>query len=350
MMESSNAPLMSVVIPNYNGAAYLEACLRSLMKQARRDFEVLIVDNASTDSSIETALRACPQARILPQERNLGFAGGVNAGIRVARGAWVAVLNNDTEAAEDWAAACAAAIDRHADAVFFACRILEMSHRETVYSAGDCYLRAGIGYRRGQEQPDGPLYDPEVPVFSACGCAALYRRSVLEELGGFDERFFAYLEDLDLGLRLQCLGRAGFYVPQARVYHWGSATGGGEFSSLGVRLRTRNSILLLLKSVPATILRRTVPMVLAAQLWWLLRVLRHGRLISYLRGTWQALCMAPAMLGSRRELRGQWTAESVARLWQSILQSEALARQDYLPEPAGRSSRFLKWYFGFFCR
>ncbi len=348
MTKSNESPLISVVIPNYDGARFLERCLRALAIQARKDFELLIVDNASTDDSIETASRVCPQARVLRLERNLGFAGGANAGLAASRGDWVAILNNDTEVAGDWISACTAAIERHPDAAFFACRILEMERRETVYSAGDCYLRAGIGYRRGQEQPDRPAYDREIAVFSACGCAALYRRTLLAELNGYDERLFAYLEDLELALRIQLLGYVGYYIPQARVYHLGAATSGGEFSPMGVRLRTRNSILLLLKSVPASILLRTIPMILAAQAWWLLRVVRNGRLACYLRGVGQAMSLIPSIYRSRRRLRRLWKPDSVERLWRAILNSESLARQDYYPAPPSKPSRFLSWYFGFF--
>ncbi len=348
MTKSPEAPLISVVIPNYEGASLLERCLRSLSAQTRKDFEVLIVDNASTDASIETASRVYPQARILRLERNLGFAGGANAGFSASRGEWVAVLNNDTEVTEDWISSCAVAIARRPDAAFFACRILEMKQRETMYGAGDCYLRAGIGYRRGQGQPDGPAYDEEITVFSACGCAALYRRSVLTELGGYEEKLFAYLEDVELGLRMQVLGHVGYYIPQARVYHLGSATSGGEFSPMGVRLRTRNSILLLLKSVPASILCRTIPMILAAQLWWLLRVIRHGRPTCYLQGIGQAMSLMPSIYRSRSRLRRLWDQDSVERLWQSILSSESLARRDYHPSAPARPSRFLQWYFDFF--
>ncbi|NWG13000.1 MAG: glycosyltransferase family 2 protein [Acidobacteria bacterium] len=348
MKKPGEAPLVSVVIPNYNGAPLLQRCLCSLAAQTRTDFEVVLVDNASDDGSIELASRFYPQARILRLERNLGFAGGANAGLAAAWGEWVAVLNNDTEAAPDWIEGCAAAVSRHPDAAFFACRILAMEQRETLYSAGDCYLRAGVGYRRGHGRPDGPAYDMEITVFSPCGCAALYRRSLLKKLGGFDERLFAYLEDVELGLRMQMLGHVGYYIPQARVYHIGSATSGGEFSPMTVRLRTRNSILLLLKTVPASILGRTVPMILAAQTWWLLRALRHGRLACYLRGLGEALRLTPSFYGSRRKLRGSWTQDSVCRLWQSVLASESLARQDYFQSPPAMRSRFLGWYFGLF--
>src|SRR5881296_2248939 len=128
------APFISVVIPNYNGAGIIGACLESLERQTVSDFEVLVVDNASRDHSLEVIRRLAPEATILAQEKNLGFAGGVNAGIQAARGEWIAVLNNDTEVAENWLEEAASAIQRNPDAAFLACRILDYDNRLFVYS------------------------------------------------------------------------------------------------------------------------------------------------------------------------------------------------------------------------
>jgi hypothetical protein len=344
--SQTETPLISVVIPNYNGAACLEPCLRSLNRQTYRHFEVIVVDNASSDQSVEMTRREAPQARIVQQRQNLGFAAAVNRGIEAARGDWIAVLNNDTEAPEDWLAECAAAIARHPDASFLACRILEYDRPGRIFSAGDCFLRAGIGYRRGQEQADHERFDLEMPIFAACGCAALYRRIALADHGGFDERFFAYLEDVDLGLRLQAAGAQGYYVPRARIYHRGGTTSGGEFSPLAVRLRTRNAILLLLKSVPGPVLWRSVPMILISQFYWLGRVLAHGRLFSYLCGMAGIIPLIPVMLRNRRVLRATW-AESGDRLWRSIQESELMVRDD-CSRCHPDSSHFLTWYFRLF--
>jgi GT2 family glycosyltransferase len=347
MDSTANLPLISVVIPNYNGARYLESCLRSLHSQTYTKMEIVVVDNASEDQSAAIIRRAAPEALLLQQGRNLGFAGGVNAGIRACRGEWIAVLNNDTEAARDWLEAWVQAALNHPDAAFLAARILEISDRRRLYSAGDCYLRAGLGYRRGQERQDGEAYQRGCEIFAASGCAALYRRDALEKMEGYDEDFFAYLEDVDLGLRLQAAGYRGYYVPQAEVYHYGAATSGGEFSPLAVRLRTRNSLLLLLKSVPATIVLRCLPMIFAAQASWLWRVIAHKRLVSYFRGLCGALLLAPSMIGKRTRLRAYWR-NSRQLLWQRILQSEALARNDFSPPEAEPISLFLRWYFRLF--
>jgi GT2 family glycosyltransferase len=347
MTSLSVTPLVSVVIPNYNGAALLEGCLKSLMLQTYSSMEIIVVDNASRDHSVELVRQLLPGAVLLVQKQNLGFAGGANAGARAAKGEWIAVLNNDAEVAEDWLAECVAAVNRHPQAAFLACRILCFENRNIVYSAGDCFLRAGIGYRRGQELPDCDDYRKDIEIFSACGCAALYRKSAFDAAGGYDECFFAYFEDVDLCLRMRTLGYRGFYVAGAKAYHRGGATSGGEFSPLAVRLRTRNSVLTLIKNLPVQILWRCTPMVLLAQLSWKSRVLANGRLLSYLRGLAGILWLLPEMLHKRKQLRRHWK-RLPERLWKSILYSESLAREDYMLHPRGQGSTFLKWYFRMF--
>jgi GT2 family glycosyltransferase len=347
MNSISNLPLISIVIPNYNGARYLDPCLRSLQSQSYTNIEIVVVDNASDDRSVEIVRQAAPKAILLRNSHNMGFAAGANAGIRASHGDWVAILNNDTEAAKDWLAEWVRAIQNHPDAAFLACKILEFFDRTRLFSAGDCFLRAGIGYRRGQEQHDREDFQQECEIFSTSGCAALYRKSVLEEIGYFDERFFAYLEDVELGLRLQAANHNGYYVPRAEVYHYGAATSGGEFSRLAVRLRTRNSVLLLLKSVPGKFLWRCLPMIFVAQLSWFLRVAAHKRLASSIRGLGEALSLAPAMIQERARLRPYWR-NFHSRLWQKILESESLAGRDFNSASAKPISLFLKWYFRLF--
>ncbi len=336
--------LISVVVPNYNGAALLQGCLSSLLAQTYPHIEIVVVDNASTDDSIETVSVLAPKAFILRERQNLGFAGAVNEGIRAAKGDWIAVLNNDTEVVPTWLTECVQAMGRHPEADFLACRILDFRRREIIFSAGDCFLRAGIGYRRGQELNDGPGYRREIPIFAACGCAALYRKTALEGVGCFDGRFFAYLEDVDLALRLQAAGSRGWFIPAAEVYHIGAATSGGEFSPLAVRLRTRNGILLLIKSVPAHILLRSLARIAAAQISWSARAIVRGRLWSYLRGLAGVLPLLPAMLRERHRQKALWRGPE-NRLWQAILQSEALARLDFASPSPERRSVFLRWYF-----
>ncbi len=345
MIAAPETPRISVVIPNYNGASYLESCLDSVLRQNRPPFEIIVADNASTDRSAEIVRLKAPQAVWVPLPENLGFAGGVNAGIRVARGNWIALLNNDATVHPAWIEEALAVIARKPDASFLACRIMEKSREGRLFSAGDCFLRAGIGYRRGQELPDREDYRMDSAIFSACGCAALYRRDALESAGLFDESFFAYLEDVDLGLRLRAAGRCGYYAARSEATHLGGGTSGGEFSPLAVRLRTRNALLLLLKSLPASILCKCLPMIASAQAVWLGRALAHGRLWSYMRGLAGVIPLIPPMIARRKQLRAAWKQHPDV-LWQEILKSENLARKDFPQSGAGSS--YLRWYFRFF--
>lgn len=346
MISTENLPQISVVIPNCNGAPFLEDCLSSLRDQTCPPHEIIMVDNGSTDASREIA-SAFPGLILIENEKNDGFAAAVNAGIRAARGDWIAVLNNDTTVSRHWLAECRRAVFEYPTASFFACRILNMREQGRVFSAGDCFLRAGIGYRRGQEQEDREEFHRECRVFAASGCAAFYKKKVLEEIGGFDERFFAYLEDVDLGLRLQAAGYHGYYLPQAEVFHHGGGTSGGEFSGFSVRLRTRNGFLLLMKSVPALHLLRSLPMIALSQASWLARAAAHGRIGSYLRGVVEACLLLPAMIRERARLRPLWR-HAAKNIWHEILQSEALAREDFTSSRGCGGSLFLKWYFRLF--
>lgn len=338
---------IAVIIPNFNGARYLGACLASLARQTCAPSEIWVVDNASTDNSLEVVAQVDAPIRVIPQKENLGFAAAANAGVRAAQSRWVAVLNNDTEAAPGWLAECVAATERYPEAAFLACRVLDFAARDRLYSAGDCFLRAGIGYRRGHGLPDCPEYHVDDETFSACGCAALYRKSVFEKAGGYDEDFFAYLEDVDLGFRLRAVGHRGYYVAAAEVYHHGGGTSGGEFSSLSVRLRTRNALLLVLKNYPLRFLRRCSPMILSLQLSWLARAVAHGKLLSYLRGFGGTLPLLPAALRARRT-RGATTRDAADALWRAVTLSEGTARRDFARHPGSRASTFLHWYFRLF--
>ena len=347
MDSTADMPLVSVVIPSYNGSRHLETCLRSLSIQTFRAFEIIVVDNASTDGSAALVSRLAPGSAVLSNAVNLGFAGAVNAGIKASRCQWVAVLNNDTEVAPEWLAQTVSAMGRHPDAAFFASRILDFRRRDRLYSAGDCFLRAGIGYRRGQELADRDEYRRECEIFAACGCGAIYRKSVLESVMGFDEDFFAYLEDVDLGLRLRAAGHRGYFVPGAEIFHVGGGTSGGEFSPLAVRLRTRNALLLIAKDLPVSVLWRCAPMIIAAQIFWAGRVVSRRRVLSYLGGLAGVLPLLPRVLRRRRQLRPLWR-RSGARFWSDIVSSEELARRDFPVSPAPGASLFLRLYFRLF--
>ncbi len=300
---STPSPLVSVVIPNWNGAHHLPACLDSLARQRYRRFEVIVVDNGSTDGSLALLTRDYPHVRLVPLGENRGFAPACNAGIRAARGEIIALLNNDTEADPGWLEAVVAAFGRHPEAGAVASKMRLFDRRDHLHTAGDFYRLDGTPGNRGAWQRDDGRFDTEEPVFSACGGSAVYRRAMLDEIGLFDERFFFSCEDVDLGWRAQLAGWACIYVPDAVVYHKLSATGGGVVNSY---YDGRNFIYLIAKDYPWSLLRRHWRDVLRAQ-WRItreaLRAWRGRAARARLRGQLAGLLGLPRMLWARRAVQ-----------------------------------------------
>ena len=220
------AVAVSVIIPNFNGAALLPRCLEALSRQSFRDFEVILVDNGSTDGSGRAAPPAGLELRRLELESNSGFTGACNRGWRESRGRFIAVLNNDAAPEPGWLAALVAAADSSAQAGMVASRVLSMREPGTVDSLGLLPARNGLVYLRGRGEPDRP--DSELPateeVFGPSGVAALYRREMLDQIGFFAEAYFAYYEDADLAFRGRWAGWHCLLAHRARVLHLHSAT------------------------------------------------------------------------------------------------------------------------------
>jgi GT2 family glycosyltransferase len=219
--------VISVIIPNWNGVTLLRGCLESLREQTHPDYEIILADNASSDDSVDMVRREYPEVSVVQLQENLGYSGGVNAGLAAAKGDILALLNNDAEAAPTWLEELTAALDRHPDAGSVASKMLLYDRREVLNSAGDFIRIDGTPGNRGVWQPDDGRFDREEFVFGACGGAAAYRRPMLEQIGPFDEDMFMYCEDVDLAWRAQLAGWRCVYAPAAKVYHRLSATGGG---------------------------------------------------------------------------------------------------------------------------
>jgi GT2 family glycosyltransferase len=297
-------PRVTVVIPNWNGERFLEICLGSLRTQTFRDFETLVVDNGSSDGSIELARRDFPKVRVISLDKNRGFSAAVNVGIMVSEANLVALLNNDTEVDPGWLEALVRAAAEHPEAGFFASKLVDFRDRRLLDGAGDALRKSGLPYRLGHGERDRGQFEREAFVFSACAAAALYRRSVFEEIGLFDEDFFSNCEDGDLSFRAQLVGYRCLYVPDAVVYHMGSASTGGKRSSTTTRLGTQNGMNLLVKNLPAALVWRLLPSIVAGQLARAVTVgLSPGGRRAYLNGLAGALRLLPRMLKKRREIQ-----------------------------------------------
>ena len=259
------APIASIIIPNYNGKHLLAVCLPALRRQTypAGRFEVIVVDDASSDGTTDFLADDFPEVRVVALERNSGFIAACNAGVAAARGAVLVLLNNDTEAEPGWLEALIAALEKKPRAGSAASKMLLFDRRDHLHTTGDMMGVDGIPRNRGVWERDDGQYDGQRQVFGACGGAAAYRRQAWDQAGGFDPALFMYMEDVDLAWRLQLLGWQAVYVPDARVYHQVSATGGGVLASYYVG---RNTILVIARNWPGALLRKHWRAILGAQL------------------------------------------------------------------------------------
>jgi len=295
----------SIIIPNYNGLRFLATCLDALRGQTypRELTEVILVDDGSTDDSIPFVREHYPEVVIVQMARNSGLAAACNAGARAAHGDLLVMLNNDTEAEPGWLAALVASAAAHPQAGAIASKMLLFDRRDTLHNAGDLMGADGIPRNRGVWEQDRGQYDADLTIFGGCGGGVAYRRAAWEQAGGFDERLFMYLEDVDLAWRLQLLGWRAVFAPQARLYHHLSATGGGTLASFYVG---RNTIWVIAKDMPAALIRRRLGAILAAQARVTLDAMRAWRGASARARLWgqlAGLLGLPKVLGWRRTVQ-----------------------------------------------
>jgi GT2 family glycosyltransferase len=249
-VESNEKPAVSVVVPNLNGRDLLEACLVSLERQTFKIFEVVVVDNGSTDGSVDMVKQRFPWvAAVVENHANLGFAKACNQGIALARGVYVALLNNDTEAHPAWLAELVRVAEANPQAGMFATKTLAFKRRDVIDTSGHLMYPDGLNRGRGRLELDRGQYDDKPDVFFPSGAAALYRKLMLDEIGPFDEHHFAYGDDTDIGLRGRLAGWKCIFVPGAIVYHKYSVTT-GEYSPAKVFLVERNRIWIVWKYFP----------------------------------------------------------------------------------------------------
>jgi len=303
MTSAASHPLVSVVIPNWNGAHHLPTCLDALRRQTYAPVEMIVADNASTDGSRALLAERYPEVRVVALPENRGFTGASNAGMRAATGSIVALLNNDTEADPAWLGELVAALDRHPEAGFAASKILLFDDRTRFHAAGDLYYTNGRLANRGVWERDAGQYDREEYVFSACAGAAAYRRAMLSDIGLLDDDFFFSAEDMDLGWRAQLAGYRCVYAPRAVVYHRLAATGGGVTASF---YDGRNMIWILVKNYPTALWRKHWRAILGAQAALAgeaLRAWRGAAARARLRGMAASLAGLPKMLRKRRAIQ-----------------------------------------------
>jgi GT2 family glycosyltransferase len=287
---------VAVIVPNWNGRRWLGQCLRALSEQTSPPAEVIIVDNGSSDGSLELVTDV-PGARIIELHRNTGFANAVNVGIEAARSEAVALLNTDVILDPDWIRRTSARLDADPGLAAVGCKMLQMDDPTRIYDTGDFLRRDGACEQRGRFDPDEGRFDTAEEIFAPCAGAALYRRDAVLAAGGFDVRLFSYLEDVELGLRLRLAGWRCWYEPVVALH-----AGGGSSWQLDPPVEhwvQRNTLLIVAKYFSA----RWLPLVIYRQLGWARHALREATLKAQLTGTLAALRLLPAMLRERREVR-----------------------------------------------
>ena len=295
----------SVIVPNYNGRRFLDTCLGALFRQTYppERLEVVLVDDASTDDSVAWVREHYEGVKIVALASNSGLAAGCNAGARAATGDLLVMLNNDTEAEPGWLAALVEAASAHPEAGAIASKMLLFDRREVLHNAGDLMGADGIPRNRGVWEVDEGQYDAHGEVFGGCGGGVAYRRAAWEAAGGFDERLFMYLEDVDLAWRLQLLGWRAIFAPEARLYHHLSATGGGVLASY---YTGRNTLWVIAKDMPAPLIRKHLGRIVAAQ-WRVtrdaLRAWRGAAARARLRGQAAGLLGLPRVLKWRQPVQ-----------------------------------------------
>ncbi len=252
---------VSVVIPNYNGIDYLRPCIDSLGEQTYIDFETIIIDNASIDDTYKWIPEQYPDILFKVLDQNYGFSRAVNEGIKLSRGEYVLLLNNDTIVEKDFIAELVKEIEKDEKIFSVSSKMIAYTDHNIMDDAGDEYTVVGWGYKIGDGR-SVECYKQRAKVFSACAGAALYRAKVFDEIGYFDENFFAYMEDVDISYRARIYGYYNTYCPDAKVYHIGSATSGSKYNEFKVKLAARNNIYVPYKNMPLLQLIINIPALL----------------------------------------------------------------------------------------
>lgn len=301
----------------------MEDCLQSLLRQTYRSFSITLVDNGSTDGSAEFVSGRFPEVRVIALTENLGFAEANNCALKDLTTPYAALLNNDAVADPVWLASLVEALEQTKEAGFAASKMLCHDRPEVIDRCGDGYTRAGAALLRGRGEPSGQ-YGRREWIFGACAGAALYRSSMLTDVGFFNEDFFLLYEDVDLSFRAQLKGYKCLYVPEAVVYHKGSGTLIHD-SPLSVYYGHRNLEWVYIQNIPARLIPRTIVPHLIYNIAALCYFIMRGRGIDYIRAKKDALKGLKPALKKRRQVQGSRTVDD-SYIWELLDRPSLMAR------------------------
>jgi GT2 family glycosyltransferase len=294
-------PEVTVIVVNWNGERFLDRCLGALMAQTVTPREIILLDNASTDNSLEV-VRRFPGVRLMVQSRNTGFARGNNLAIATASSDshWLTLVNPDVYVEPDWLEKLLTMARQNPEFDAFAAKLVNADNPELLDGAGDLYHLSGLVWRRGYNFPIKSIPEVTEEIFSPCAAAAMYRREAFIKVGGFDEDFFCYLEDIDLGFRLRLAGYRSLYVPDSVAYHVGSGTTGGSHSDFAVYHGHRNLVWTYIKNMPGPLFWILLPLHLIMNLYIVAVFSFRGQGRIIIRAKLDALKGIPKMWRKRR--------------------------------------------------
>lgn len=317
-------PPVSIVIVSWNNAEFLPRCLDSLLQQTFPDFEVIIVDNGSRDGGTADLEQKYPQLALHVERlpANQGFARANNLGARMARGRWLALLNTDAFPEPDWLEKIVQAAGKFPEFSFFSSRQIQFNQPELLDGSGDEYHISGLAWRRFYNYEAQRYGLREEEVFGSCGAAAIFSREHFLNVGGFDEDYFSYFEDVDVSFRLRLDGGRCLYVPQAVVHHVGSAST-GKTSPFAIYHGHRNMVWTFFKNMPGPFLWAYLPLHILLNLAFVASFLMKGRGPAIVQAKWDALCGLPAILRKRRHIQRSRRA-TLREIWQ-VMNRDLLA-------------------------
>ena len=290
--------MLSIIIPSYNKSKLLKNCITSIIFSISSNFEIIIVDNGST----EPLFFDQDNIRYIKLESNHGFSKAVNLGIKQAKGNLIAILNNDTEVDPFWIKNIINTFEKNPGVMYATSKIKSLRNKELIDDVGDVILSYGRVYKIGNNEKDIGQYDEQRFIFGASGCASVYRREFFEKVGYFDEDFFAYIEDVDLSFRANLIGYQCLYVPNAVVYHVGSATTGSQYNNFTIFHLAQNTLNVIVKNYPIRILVQSLPSILGYILALQVLFLLKGKGISFFKGLISGLRMLPKMKSKRKQI------------------------------------------------
>lgn len=296
---------ITVVVPNYNGIKFVEDCFQALYKeQTQMKFDMILVDNGSKDGSRELVERKYKDVRVIPLGKNTGFCKAVNVGIKAAVTPYVILLNNDTKVCKGFVKGLYETIRKDSHIFSVSSMMIQDNCRTMIDDAGDFYCSLGWAFANGKDKSIDD-YEESYEITAACAGAAIYRKSVFEQIGYFDEAHFAYLEDVDVGIRSKLYGYKNLYEPKARVYHVGSGASGSRYNEFKIKNSSRNSIYIIRKNFPLVMKILNLPFLMAGFAVKLVFFIHLGFGKEYLKGLCKGLTM-PLKDKKVRFLKKHW--------------------------------------------